>query len=359
MRFLVTGGAGFLGSHLVDKLLMDGHAVTCLDSLITSPRTVLDDRMQYLNGLAQGMFRMVRADVNSLDGAALELKDVDVVCHLAANADVRGGVRNPTLDVRQNLLGTMNVLEAMRKFDVANLIFTSSAVIYGEPTVIPTPEDYHGSQTSSYGASKLAAEALIEAYSNYYGLRAQVFRLVSLIGERYSHGVVFDFVKKLQADPRILEILGDGHQRKSYLYVKDAVEGLTLPLTASPARPGKVEVFNLGHQETLEATTVADIVCREMGLRGTTYRFTGGNRGWAGDSPLVLLDTRRIRRLGWTPRVRVEEGIVRTVHYLLEHPQLLEERPAGGPVPPRLSSLESVPSEGVYEPTQTGPALPN
>jgi UDP-glucose 4-epimerase len=357
VKFLVTGGAGFLGSHLVDRLLMDEHEVTCLDSLVTSSRTLLNDHLQGLNDLPHHPFRLVRADVNRLDGYAAIFRGVDVVCHLAANADVRGGIRDPTLDVRQNLLGTMHVLEAMRKFDVPSLIFTSSAVIYGEPTVIPTPETYRGPQTSSYGASKVAAEALIEAYTNYYGLGANVFRLVSLIGERYSHGIVFDFVKKLRADPRVLEILGDGHQKKSYLYVKDAVEGLVMPLSCSIPSFGNVNVFNLGHHETLEATQVADIVCREMGLADTSYRFTGGDRGWIGDAPLVLLDTQRIRSLGWAPRVPVEEAISRTVRYLLEHPHVLEERNAGGPLPLPLVPVEGkVPEVSGEEASNPGPS---
>jgi UDP-glucose 4-epimerase len=338
VKFLVTGGTGFLGSHLVDRLLEDQNQVVSVDSFITSSRTVLSEQLHELPRQNPSRFRLLRADVNRLDGVASEFEGVDVVCHLAANADVRGGIRDPTLDVKQNLLGTMNVLEAMRRFDVPTLIFSSSAVIYGEPTVVPTPESYRGPQTSSYGASKLAAEALIEAYSCYYGFEALVFRLVSLIGERYTHGVVFDFVQKLQADPRILEILGDGHQRKSYLYVKDAVAGMTLALERARPNGGKVEAFNLGHHETLEATQVANIVCREMGISGASYRFTGGSRGWVGDAPLVLLDTQRIRSLGWAPTVSVETAISRTVRYLLEHPHALQERSAGGPLPPRLMS---------------------
>ena len=334
VKFLVTGGAGFLGSHLVDKLLEDQNEVVSLDSFITSSRTVLNEQLHSLPRQNPSRFRLLRADVNRLGRVASEFEGVDVVCHLAANADVRGGIFDPTLDVKQNLLGTMNVLEAMRRFDVPTLIFSSSAVVYGEPALIPTPESYRGPQTSSYGASKLAAEALIEAYSCYYGFEALVFRLVSLMGERYSHGVVFDFVKKLKADPRILEILGDGHQRKSYLYVKDAVEGMTIALRCARPNGGKVEAFNLGHEETLEAIQVADIVCREMGLSGTFYRFTGGPRGWVGDAPLVILDTQRIRSLGWAPTVSVETAVSRTVRYLLEHPHILQERSAGGAIAP-------------------------
>ena len=344
MRVLVTGAAGFLGSHLVDQLLAEGDLVTGVDAFTTGFREFLAGPLGE-DGTGRGRhFTLVETDLRRPLPAAL-FRDQEAVFHLAANADVRGGVADPHVDFELNVRVTHELLEALRRSDVERFVFTSSAVVYGEPSQIPTPEDYRGRQTSLYGASKVAAEALVEAYANYYGLRAQVFRLVSLLGERYTHGVVFDFVKKLQADPSLLEILGDGRQQKSYLYVEDAVDGMLLAFRSHPPAPGEVDAYNLGHDQVLTAREIADLVCSEMGIGGTRYRYSGGARGWPGDSPSVLLDTQRLQELGWRPRLSVQEAVRRTVRFLLEHPNLLAQRPAGGPLPER-GALAREPSTG-------------
>jgi UDP-glucose 4-epimerase len=247
-----------------------------------------------------------------------------MVFHLAANADVRGGPGDTRIDLEQNLLGTVNVLEAMRKNGVDRIAFTSSAVVYGEPDVYPTPEGYAGLQTSVYGASKLAAESYIEAYAEYFGFRCHIFRFVSWIGERYSHGVIYDFVNKLRADPNQLEILGDGRQRKSYLHVADGIQGV---FGALEGLTDQKNIVNLGHEEFITVTDLARIVCDEMGLEAPNFLFTGGVRGWPGDSPFVHLDVSKAKGGGFLPRVGIEDGVRRTVRWLLKNPWILEARP--------------------------------
>ena len=343
MRAFVTGGAGFIGSHLVDALLGEGHEVTVYDRLSTGTTQFLEGPLG-LNGAPRNpKLHLVKGDI--LDEALLQssMMGHDAAFHLAANADVRGGVQRRRVDFEQNTVGTQNVLEAMHASRIRELVFTSSAVVYGEPKIFPTPEEYKGTQTSLYGASKLAAESAIEAYAHYDGARAQIFRFVSLMGERYTHGVVFDFVYKLRQDPHELEILGDGKQEKSYLYVNDAVAAMLRAREAGQDRPaGEVQTYNLGHRETMEARAVADVVCDELGLEDVRYRFTGGKRGWPGDSPVVLLDTRKIEGLGWRPTLSVEEGIRRTVRYLQGHPELLERR-----TPTKLETPSTDPIEKV------------
>lgn len=312
---LVTGGAGFIGSHVVDALVASGTRVTVLDNFTTGRRR----NLEHHGGLPA--VQIIEADV--LDGPALAqaMEGCDAVFHFQANADVRGGPDRTRIDLEQNTIATWNVLEASRLAGVRDFVFASSATVYGEPTVFPTPERYAPIQTSLYGASKLACEALIQAYSEYFGLRSLVFRFVSWVGERYSHGVVVDFVKKLRANPTSLEILGDGSQRKSYLHVEDGLAGVFAAFERSTARSA---VFNLGHDEVMPVTEVATIVASEMGLRDVEWRFTGGARGWLGDSPFVQLDTAAIRSLGWQPRIPIEEGIRRTVRHLLADPHVLE-----------------------------------
>jgi len=251
------------------------------------------------------------------------LEDVSTVFHLAANADVRGGIVNTAIDVEQNMLGTHRVLEAMRAQSVREIVFTSAATVYGEPDRFPTPESQPLIQTSLYGASKLAAEAMTQAYGEYFGIRSYCFRFVSWIGERYSHGVVRDFVQKLMRNPKELEILGDGKHQKSNLHVADGIRGI---FSAMQNLKDLKNVLNLGHAEYMNVKDVANIICQEMGLKTVNYRFTGGARGWLGDSPFVLLDISKIRETGFQPEISIEEGVRRTVRYLLENQWVLEAR---------------------------------
>jgi UDP-glucose 4-epimerase len=263
----------------------------------------------------------VRADVLDSEGLKREMAGCDCVFHFQANADVRGGPTRTRIDLEQNTVATWNVLEAMRINEIKHIVFASSATVYGEPDIFPTPETYAPIQTSLYGASKLACEAMIQAYAEYFGIRCYIFRFVSWIGERYSHGVVFDFVKKLKANSQMLEVLGDGKQRKSYLDVIDGVDGIFYVLEHSNEPKN---VFNLGHDAFMNVLDLADIVVDQLNLKRVRYITTGGERGWLGDSPFVHLDTTKLKTLGWGPHVSIEQGIRNTVRYLQAHPQLLE-----------------------------------
>lgn len=317
MKALVTGGAGFIGSHVVDELVRREFRVVVYDNLSTGFRGHLEP------ALSTGLATLVEGDILDSPRLAQAMSGADYVFHLAANADVRGGQADTYVDLEQNIIGTHTVLEGMRVCGVKEIVFTSSATVYGEPSRFPTPESYAPLQTSLYGASKLSAEAVIQAYGEYFGIRSYIFRFVSWIGERYSHGVVYDFVNKLRDDPANLEILGDGNQKKSYLHVEDGIRGIFCALDAMEHMKN---VINLGHEQYLDVKTVAGIVCDEMGLKDVAYHFTGGIRGWLGDSPFVQLDISKIRSCGFKPRISIEEGIRRTVRYLLQNPWLLEGR---------------------------------
>jgi UDP-glucose 4-epimerase len=317
VNFLVTGAAGFIGSHLVDRLLALGHHVTGYDNFSTGQPEFLRD------ALASPRFRLVRADI--LDQATLEeaMAGADFVFHMAANADVRFGTQHPWKDLEQNTIGTWRVLEAMRKQGVRRIGFASTGSIYGEPEIFPTPENCpFPVQTSLYGASKLAAEAFIEAYAEGFGFQAWIFRFVSILGERYSHGHVFDFYKQLREHPDELHVLGNGRQRKSYLYVHDCVDAMLLAIEKAQ---GKVNIFNLGTDEYCEVNDSIRWITEHLGLRPRLI-YSGGDRGWVGDNPFIFLDCSKMRALGWRPRLSIREAVIRTVDYLVANPFLLERR---------------------------------
>jgi UDP-glucose 4-epimerase len=317
MRFFVTGCAGFIGSNLVDRLLNDGHEVVGYDNFSTGQTEFVAEAQR------SPRFRLVRADL--LDQAALSeaMRGADFVFHLAANADVRFGTQHPTKDLEQNTIATSNVLEAMRANDIRRIAFSSTGSIYGEPDVFPTPEDApFPVQTSLYGASKLAAEGLIEAYCEGFGLQAYIFRFVSVLGERYTHGHVFDFYKQLLEHPETLHVLGNGKQRKSYLYIGDCLEAMFLAIEM--AKDG-VNRFNLGTDEYCEVDDSIGWICEHLEV-SPKLTYAGGERGWIGDSPFIFLDCRRIRALGWTPQLSIREGVVRTLQFLELNPWVLERR---------------------------------
>ncbi|MFA6029795.1 MAG: NAD-dependent epimerase/dehydratase family protein [Elusimicrobiota bacterium] len=316
-KTLVTGGAGFIGSHVVERLLEEGDRVVAYDDLSTGFLRHLDAARR------SPRFRFVKGNLRDERRLRAAMKGCGSVVHLAANADVRFGLRHPERDLEENTRGTFRVLEAMRACGAKEILFSSTGSVYGEPAVFPTPEDApFPRQTSLYGASKLAGEALISAYCEGFGLRGRVFRFVSILGERYSHGHVFDFCRKLLADPRRLELLGDGRQRKSYLHVGDCVSALLLARRRAKA---PFEVFNLGVDDWCTAEQSARWIAARMGLKPRITR-TGGRRGWVGDSPFIFLDARRIRRLGWKPRLGIRESVHRTLDWLLENRWILDRR---------------------------------
>ena len=317
MRAFVTGAAGFIGSNLVDALLQAGHSAVGFDNFSTG-------QVEFLQkAIASPCFHLERGDLLDLPQLTRAMAGCDFVFHLAANADVRFGLQHPRKDLDQNTIATWNVLEAMRSNGIERLAFASTGSVYGEPHVFPTPEDApFPVQTSLYAASKLAAEGLISAYCEGFGMRGYIFRFVSILGERYTHGHVFDFYRQLRAHPQYLDVLGNGRQRKSYLYVKDCV---TAVLAAIKKADAKVNIFNLGVHEYCEVKDSIGWISAHLGV-SPEIRYGGGERGWIGDSPFIFLDCSRIRALGWAPQLNIREGIVRTLEFLQENPWLLERR---------------------------------
>ena len=320
-RYFITGGAGFIGSNLVDRLLADGHAVTAYDNLSTGQLRFLASAIRH------PAFRLVKGDTLDLPRLAEAMTGHDLVFHLAANADVRFGMDHPRRDLEQNTIATHNVLEAMRQTGVTRIAFSSTGSVYGEPTVFPTPESCpFPVQTSLYAASKLAGEGMIATYCLGAGFTATIFRFVSILGERYSHGHVFDFYQQLAEDRTKIRVLGDGTQRKSYLYVQDCIDAMLLAIEKGE---GTVNIFNLGVDYCCQVNESLQWICQKLGVN-PNRQYTGGPRGWVGDSPFILLDTTRIKSLGWRPKLTIRQGIEKTVDYLQHNPWLFEARPQQG-----------------------------
>lgn len=317
MRYFVTGCAGFIGSNLVDRLLALAHTVVGYDNFSTG----FD---QFLTQASKSdRFCLHRQDM--LDTAALTkaMNGCDFVFHLGANADVRFGFEHPNKDLEQNVIATFNVLEAMRKNKIKDIVFTSTGSIYGEAILIPTPENSpFPVQTSLYGASKLAAEGLISAYAEGYGFKGWVFRFVSILGERYSHGHVFDFYKRLLDNPKELYVLGDGHQRKSYLYIEDCIDAM---LVAIEKLQDKVNIVNLGTNEHCEVNDSIAWITDYLGLK-PALKYAGGQRGWIGDNPFIFLDCKKINNLGWHPRLTIKQAVIRTLDYIVANKWMLNKR---------------------------------
>lgn len=317
MRCFVTGCAGFIGSTLTERLLSQGHLVVGYDNFSTGHEAFLRSASE------QPGFTLVRADILDAQTLTASMREVDLVFHLAANADVRHGTEHPRRDLEQNTIATQHVLEAMRHNGVSRIAFTSSGSVYGEAACIPTPEDApFPVQTSLYGASKAAAEGLIAAYCAGFGFRSHIFRLVSILGERYTHGHVLDFYRQLRADPHRLRVLGNGQQRKSYLYVQDCIEAMLLALGRAH---GPVNIFNVGCDSACEVNDSIGWICGALGV-APRIEYAGGDRGWPGDNPLILPDVSRLQALGWKPRLTIREAVLATVAYLTANPRLLDTR---------------------------------
>jgi UDP-glucose 4-epimerase len=313
MKAFVTGGAGFIGSNLVDRLLADGHHVTVFDNFSTGRRDFL------AAAAARPRFALVEGDLLDAPAVRRAVAGHDFVFHLAANADVRFGTHRPKRDLEQNTVATFHVLDAMRQEGVRRVAFSSTGSIYGEPEVFPTPETCpFPVQTSLYGASKLAGEGLIQAFCAGFGFQGFVFRFVSILGERYTHGHVFDFIQKLRDNPNEIEVLGNGQQRKSYLYVQDCVDAIFAVIASSKE---SVNVYNLGTDDYCQVDDSLGWICGRLGVT-PRVRHTGGERGWVGDSPFIFLDTAKVRSLGWRPKLTIREAVLRTVDYLTANAEL-------------------------------------
>jgi UDP-glucose 4-epimerase len=316
-RVFVTGGAGFIGSSLVERLLSEGTTVVTYDNFSTGQREFL------AHALAHPSFSLIEGDTLDLESLTRAMAGSTAVFHLAANADVRFGTEHPRKDLEQNTIATYNVLEAMRVNGIKRIAFASTGSVYGEANVFPTPEDApFPLQTSLYGASKLAGEALITAYAAGFGFEGCIFRFVSILGERYTHGHVFDFFKSLRRDPSRLRVLGDGHQRKSYLYIGDCLDAMLLAMHKTRR---EIQIYNLGTDEYCEVNDSIRWITERLGVQ-PSLEYTGGDRGWIGDNPFIFLDCARIRALGWKPKLSIREGIIRTLDYLQANSQYLEAR---------------------------------
>jgi len=317
VKAFVSGGAGFIGSNLVDRLLDVGHEVTVYDNLSTGLLQFLEYARDF------DRFRLVEGDLLDEGSLSEAIAGHEFVFHLAANADVRFGTEHPRRDLEQNTIVTYNILEAMRNHGIRKIAFASTGSVYGEATIIPTPEVApFPIQTSLYAASKLAGEGMIAAYCEGFGFQSWIFRFVSILGERYTHGHVFDFYRELKQNPSRLEVLGNGKQRKSYLYIQDCIDAILLALEKSNE---SVNVLNLGVDGYCEVNDSIGWICGELGV-SPKLEYTGGDRGWIGDNPFIFLDTSKIRDLGWKPKLSIQDGVLKTIQYLKTNEWVFEER---------------------------------
>lgn len=307
-RACITGGAGFIGSNLADRLVERGVEVVILDNFSTGRREFVASLLS-----APGV-TLVEGDVLDVDTIERAVAGCDWVFHLQANADLRRGLDHPRRDLEQNTIATSSVLEAMRAQGVRQIVLASTGSVYGEPEVFPTPEDApFPVQTSLYAASKLAGEGLVAAYASGFEFTGIVCRFVSVLGDRYTHGHLFDFYCALKHDPTRLRVLGDGRQEKSYMYVDDCIAGILAAVERHRGEPG-AQVYNLGTEETLLVEESVALIAGHMSLT-PEIEYTGGRRGWVGDSPLIRLDTTRIRGLGWSPQLTIEQAVLRTLEW--------------------------------------------
>lgn len=317
MEFIVTGAAGFIGSTLVDRLLANGHSVTGVDNFSSGQRKFISSAISHAN------FELKEIDLLDLEALKQGFTSAYAVFHLAANADVRFGLESTRKDLEQNTIATYNVLEAMRSNGIRKICFSSTGSVYGDAKVVPTPEDGpFPIQTSLYAASKAAGEGLITSYCEGFGFQSWIFRFVSILGERYTHGHVYDFYQKLTTDPTRLSVLGNGKQRKSYLYVQDCIDAMLLALNNAD---DKVNIFNLGVDDYCEVNDSIGWICEDLGLN-PKLEYSGGDRGWIGDNPFIYLDTRKIQALGWKPKFGIKNGVIKTVKYLRSNEWVFEKR---------------------------------
>jgi len=314
-KVLVTGGAGFIGSHLTDALIARRINICVFDNLTAG---TLQNIKPWLKDPS---FNFIKGDLlNPADITKIEKTSFKTVFHLAANPEVRLGLTDPDMHFQQNLVATHNLLESIRKTkNKPTLIFTSTSTVYGEPTKKPTPEDYAPLKPiSTYGASKLACEALSSAYAYTYDFKAIILRLANIVGPRSRHGVIYDFIQKLNTNPKELEILGDGTQNKSYLHINDCIEALLLGLEKSTEQ---VEIYNVGSEDQIDVKTIAEITVKEMKLKNVKLKLTGvidGGRGWKGDVKNMLLDISKIKSLGWKLKLNSRQAVKKTARTLIQ-----------------------------------------
>lgn len=300
-KVFVTGGAGFIGSHLVDKLMGDGNEVTVYDNLVSGKRELIEPH------LTKKSFNFIKADLLDYNALKEAMKGHDIIWHLGANTDIPTGNRITDLDLRSCTTATRNVLEAMRQNSIDKILFASSATVYGDAPPVALAETFGPLlPISLYGAGKLACEGLISAYCHLFNMQGWIFRFGNVVGARMSHGVILDFIRKLRQNPEELEILGDGNQDKNFFLVEDCIEGMLCGFENSA---NQYDVFNLGCDSSTRVSTIAQIVVGEMGLKDVRFKYTGGKRGWLGDAPVVHFNVEKMRNLGWSARHTSNEAV--------------------------------------------------
>lgn len=313
MRFFVTGGAGFIGSHLVDRLLKQGHTVSVYDNLSSGKTEFIQ---QHKNN---PHFSFINGDLLEIDAVKKAIIGHDAVFHLAANPHVRLGETQTDLDMKQGVIATYNLLESMRQHDIKHIVFSSSSVVYGETPGYPLPETHGPSiPISLYGAAKLGGEGLITAFCGTFDFQTWIYRFANVVGSRGTHGVIVDFIDKLNQNPKELEILGDGKQQKPYLHVSDTVTGILFGYNHAK---DQINMFNLGPETNTTVTRIAEIVVEEMGLTDVKFNYTGGKRGWKGDVPKFQLDAAKIKQLGWQETYTSDEAVRQAIKEVLQEKQ--------------------------------------
>ncbi len=309
-KVVVTGCAGFIGSHLTELLIKLNYYVIGIDNLSTGKLKFLEHIRNNKN------FKFYKLDLFKNNKLEKYFKSAQIIFHLSANADVRNGFKNPKKDLEQNTIVTFKILELARKLSINKVVFSSTGSIYGEPKKFPTKENYNFPiQTSLYASSKLAGEGLMQAYAYGYNIKVYIFRFVSIFGKRYTHGHLYDFYKKLKKNPKKLEILGNGLQKKSYLNVSDCIDAIIIGLKKSK---DKINIFNLGLNDFITVNQSINYICNYLKLKPKRI-YTGGKRGWIGDSPKIFLDTQKIRRLGWKPKKNIEQSIYETLSFFKDN----------------------------------------
>ena len=315
MKIAITGCAGFIGSNFLDSLIADGHEIIGIDNFSTGRKEFLE------KSIISKHFTLINEDLFKSNSLSEIFKSCKLIIHLSANADVRFGLEHTSKDLNQNTIVTYKILEAMRENKIKKIIFSSTGSVYGESKIVPTPEDASFPiQTSLYAASKLAAEGLISSYSNGFDIQSWIFRFVSILGPRYSHGHVYDFYKKLIANSKELEVLGNGNQKKSYLHIDDCISGVKIAFEKSDEL---INIFNLGTDDYCEVNDSINWITDNLGIK-PKINYTGGDRGWIGDNPFIYLDTQKIRKLGWTSKISIKDSILSTLDYLKHNQWLIK-----------------------------------
>lgn len=308
-NYFITGGAGFIGSYMLDTLIKNAH-VTIYDNLSSGKK-------EFFNAnLKNPKFNFIKGDLLDLNFLKLKMNNCEVVFHFASNPDISKSIEQPDLDLKQGIIATFNVLEAMRVNNIKKIVYPSGSGVYGDVGHIPTSEDFGPLlPISMYGASKLGCEALISAFCHMFDMQAWIFRFANVVGGRQTHGVGFDFIRKLKKNPHELEILGDGNQSKSYIHISDVIEGMLFVIKKSKE---KLNIFNIATEDYISVNEIANVVIEEMGLKNVTIRYTGGERGWKGDVPIVRFNLNKVNKLGWKAKYNSREAVRLSIREMLK-----------------------------------------